>query len=249
MKKIKLGKHKLEIYDSISDLPVIRYQAYNKMLLIDAGVGSDMEAFDAHLQKAMKFIKIDPAKAVKELDNLRQNVFLVQSELSPRHLAFCALIETLDGEVQNDLTSEGLQKLAEKLGSVAVAELEKLLSSIKKKIETELELYFPSLFDNASEREYYSILNRRTKAVLESIIEDQDREEQIDRLEKQLLSYQEPKTFHGRGSVEIKFDKSFETMCVALSKSLNVNAKKYTVMEYYSAFEYIKEDGRKSNKV
>lgn len=248
MKKIKLGKFIVEIYDSISELPVVRYHAYSKMMLIDAGVGSDIGSLDAHLQKAISFMKDDPAKAVKELDNLRQNVFLIQSEVSPRHLAFCALVKTVDGVEQTDLTTEGLQKLATMFGDVIEEEVTKALATAKKKIEEEMALYFPSFFNDTVTKEYYSTLIRHTKLVLRGLAYEEDLDSEIDSLEKQLLSYHEPKVFDGKGGEEVKFDKSFEAMCLGLADNLNVNAKKYTVMEYYSAFEYLK-DGRKSNKV
>lgn len=248
MKKVRLGKYVLEVYDSISELPVLRYQAYSRMLLVDAGVGGDMDSFDAHLQKAMKFIKDSPEKAIKELDNLRQNVYLIQSEITPKHLAFCALVKSVDGVEQTDLSSEGLQRLAAKFGDVSEQELQNNLKEVKKKIEAEMALYFPGFFNDASTKEYHNTLIRRTKLLLEGLVEGNHKEEELSRLEKQLLSYHEPKVFHGRDSEELKFDKNFERMCLGLSENLNNNAKKYTVMEYYSAFEYI-QDGRKSDKI
>ena len=48
MRKIVLAKHKVELYDSIDELPIVRFHKYNKMLLIDAGVGSDLSDWDAN---------------------------------------------------------------------------------------------------------------------------------------------------------------------------------------------------------
>ena len=41
MKTTKIGERAVVLYDSIDELPILRFHAYNKMLLIDAGVGSD----------------------------------------------------------------------------------------------------------------------------------------------------------------------------------------------------------------
>lgn len=46
MKKVTLQGHKIEIYDSIDELPIVRFQIYNKYLLLDCGIGSDMESVD-----------------------------------------------------------------------------------------------------------------------------------------------------------------------------------------------------------
>lgn len=51
MRTIKLAGKKVEIYDAIEDLPILRFHKYNKMLLIDAGIGSDLSDFDKHIEK------------------------------------------------------------------------------------------------------------------------------------------------------------------------------------------------------
>ena len=48
--------------------------------------------------------------------------------------------------------------------------------------------------------------------------------------------------------VEIQYDKQFENMCLMLSQHLHVNSKSFTVLEYYNAFEYIKEQAKKSKQ-
>ena len=76
MKTTKIGERAVVLYDSIDELPILRFHAYNKMLLIDAGVGSDLNDWDAHIEKAIRFIRKEkPDLAEKELDNLRQNVY------------------------------------------------------------------------------------------------------------------------------------------------------------------------------
>ncbi len=103
MNTFKIGPHTIELYDGIDELPITRFHKYNKMLLVDAGIGSELSDFDAHIEKAMRFCKVKPELAIMELENLRQNVYFIQSESSPKHLAFCALIYKLDGVEQNDI--------------------------------------------------------------------------------------------------------------------------------------------------
>ena len=86
------------------------------MLLIDAGVGSDLNDWDAHIEKAIRFIRKEkPDLAEKELDNLRQNVYFVQSAISPKYLAFACLVKSVDGTEYNDMTADGLQKVLDLL--------------------------------------------------------------------------------------------------------------------------------------
>ena len=80
MKKMTLGMHKVVMYDSIEELPIVRFQKYNKMLLLDAGLGSDVSALDGHLARVSEYIKAnDLANAAAEIDNLRQTLFNVQN--------------------------------------------------------------------------------------------------------------------------------------------------------------------------
>ena len=39
----------------------------------------------------------------------------------------------------------------------------------------------------------------------------------------------------------MQYDKQFENMCLIISKELNANAKQMTVLEYYNAFEFVKD--------
>lgn len=49
MKNVQIKGMNVELYDSIEDLPIMRFHKYNKMLLVDAGVGSDLSDLDRHI--------------------------------------------------------------------------------------------------------------------------------------------------------------------------------------------------------
>ena len=55
MKTAKIGGHEVELYDGIDTLPVLRFHAFNKMMLIDSGIGSDLSDFDAHAERVDGF--------------------------------------------------------------------------------------------------------------------------------------------------------------------------------------------------
>ena len=63
-----------------------------------------------------------------------------------------------------------------------------------------------------------------------------------------LLHYAKPQSFTGKDNAEIAYDKQYEKMCLTLSRELNCNAKDMTVMEYYTAFEYLKEKSKKTKQ-
>lgn len=244
MKTTKIGEYTVEIYDAIDELPMLRFHKYNKMLLVDSGIGSDLGDFDAHIEKAMRYAKSKtPELAVTELDNLRQNVYFIQTGISPKHLAFAVLVKSIDGNPCNDLSDDALQKIVEMFGDVPVKELTAQMEAVKKKIDDELKMYYPHLFDDASVKEYYDELRRRTILVLDGIIEGEtdDKRAEIEKITDLLLMYNRPQPFSGSDNTEIQYDKQFENMCLLIAQHLHVDAKKYTVLEYYNAFEYIKK--------
>lgn len=251
MKTLKLNGHKVTIYDSIDELPMVRFHKYSKMLLVDAGVGSDINDFDAHIERAVRYIrKGDTENGAKELENLRQNVYLILQEQSVKDLSFACLVKEIDGKERDDLSEDGLADVLRTLGGVPRREMADSLESAKKKIDTELTMYFPDLFDDGASREYYDILKRRTMAVLEGIINGdmEGRQKDVEAYTEQMVLYVKPKTFGGRQSVEIQHDKSFETMCLTISRETHADAKRMTVMEFYNAYEYIVKMARERQK-
>nr|DAR71106.1 MAG TPA: hypothetical protein [Caudoviricetes sp.] len=134
MKTVKIGEYTVEIYDAIDELPMLRFHKYNKMLLVDAGIGSDLQDFDTHIEKAMRYARSKtPELAAIELDNMRQNVYFIQSGLSPKCLAFAVLVKSIDGTPYNDLSDDGLQKVVDMFGDVPIKELTAQMEAVKKK--------------------------------------------------------------------------------------------------------------------
>lgn len=251
MKTAQIGKHIVEYYDSIEDLPIVRFHKYNKMLLIDAGLGSDLTDFDAHIEKAVAFIQSgDKDNATNELNNLRKAVYFIQNGLSPKYLAFAALVSKIDGKTTEDLSDDGLRSVVDTLADTTQKQAVSELDSAKKKIDEELRTYFPAMFDNADEKEFYNMLKARTVATLQNIIENKPQSEwqNVERLTRELLIFAKPPVFDGSESVEIVADKQFERMCLMIAQHLNVDARKYSVLAFYNAFEYLKEMLKKQRK-
>lgn len=111
-----INGHKVRIYEAIDELPVTRFHRFQKYLLVDAGVGADIAAFDRHTERARTYMMQGKAElAAVEFDNLRQCVYLIQQGISPKHKAFAALVESIDGERCDDLSDSGLDRLLERL--------------------------------------------------------------------------------------------------------------------------------------
>lgn len=241
MKSLLINKKIVRVYDSIDEMPIVNFQKYNKYLLIDSGIGSDADDIDAHIVKIAKLIKANNnKKALQELQNMRQNMYMVNNEISPKYLAFAALIHSIDGKEVNDLSDDGLKKLLQDLKDVKHSKVIDFLLWLKKKVTSELETYFPGDFVNPKEKEAYDKLKNRTLLVLDSIINDTDNTEQIELIDTLMLNMHTPKVFIGSESVEVKYDKQFESTCLLIAQKTNMDARKMTVLQFYNAIDNIK---------
>lgn len=241
MKSLLINKKIVRVYDSIDEMPIINFQKYNKYLLIDSGIGSDADDIDAHIVKIAKYIKSNNnRKALQELQNMRQNIYMVNSEISPKYLAFVALIHSVDGKEVNDLSDDGLKKLLQDLKEVKHSKVIDFLLWLKKKVTSELEIYFPGDFVNPKEKEAYDKLKARTLLVLDSVINDTDNSKQIEAIDIMMLNMHTPKAYIGSESVEVKYDKQFESTCLLIAQKTNMDARKMTVLQFYNAIDNIK---------
>ena len=137
MKTIDRGKHVIKLYDSVDELPIGAYQRYNKFLLIDAGIGSSVDDFDAHIVKLAKLIgNNEREKAIQELQNMRQNLFMINSKVSPKYLAFAALVYSIDGKKIEAVSDDDYSELLTKIQEMPHSLLTKTLDWLKKKLQT-----------------------------------------------------------------------------------------------------------------
>ena len=133
MRTAELAGKKVELYDAIDELPVWRFHKYNKFVIVDLGVGADLSSVENHIVRAMNFIETNPADALKELENFRQSIHLIVSELSPKHYAFAALVKSIGGIEQNDLSDEGVKRILKEISDEKVGKIDEELSKVKKK--------------------------------------------------------------------------------------------------------------------
>lgn len=249
---VKIGNHTVEMYDTIEELPIVRFHKYQKMLLVDAGIGADITAFDQRIERTRRFLAAGkPDKAAQELENMRQCVFLIQNGINPKHRAFAALVTKIDGQECKDISDDALAAITAKLNDVPESELTAQLDAVKKKIDGELMLYFPALFNDSEVKEYYDILRKRTLEVLNGIVAgvpDPWSTAAVDKLTTALVTYSNPKLFSGPDGVEIQHDRQFENLCLVLSEQLHVKPKEYSVLEFYNAFDFVKEKAKQAEK-
>lgn len=249
MKNLLINNKIIKVYDSIDEMPIVNFQKYNKYLLIDSGIGSDADDIDAHIVRIAKYIKSNDNKnALLELQNMRQNIYMVNNEISPKHLAFAALIHSVDNKEVKDLSDDSLKELLQSIREIKHSIIIDFLAWLKKKVSTELEAYFPGDFIGPKEKEAYDKLRNRTLLVLDSIINDGNNIEKINAIDSALLGIYSPKIFIGSKSVEIKYDKQFESACLLIAQKTSADAKKMTVLQFYNAMNNIKAQAEAESK-
>lgn len=244
MKQVKIGKHKIEIYDSIDELPIVRFHKFNKYLLIDCGIGSDISDVDSHLGKMLYYSsQMDFENLSKEIQNLRQNFYFMMTELDPRALSFCCLVKSIDGTPVGN-SDDDINSVFQKLNGIAKKDIDSELEGLKKKLTSELDLYFPNSFENSKTKEYYDLLKKKTSIVLKSVVEGttEEAKDEIDGMTMKLLTFTDPRIFSGKDGIEVNYDRNFENICVYLSGRFNVKPKEMTTLEFYNAYELFQQN-------
>lgn len=242
MKTLSLANRTVKVYDSIDELPIERFQKYNKYVIMDSGLGSDTDAVDEHIAQLARLINTsDKKKAMQELQNLRQNLYMIMYNISPRYMAFAALVYSIDGKKVESTSDTSLQELLKDLKDASHFSIIEELYELKKKLSTELETYFPENFDSAREKDTYEKIKQRTILQLRGIAEDKDYAKEIADIDLSLLKSYRPGRFSGKDSFELKYDKQFESMCLLIGQKANLNAKQMTVLQFYNTMGDIKK--------
>ena len=110
-------------------------------------------------------------------------------------------------------------------------------------------LYFPSLFNDVRTREFYDTMKRLAVETLRQITDDgADTTEDVEKLREKMILFSAPKRYTGHDGLEVQHDKNFETMCITITKETGREAKRMSVMEFYSAHEYIVRMAKKSRR-
>lgn len=240
MKTIEANNKIIKLYDSIDEMPIANFQKYNKCVLIDSGIGSDIDSVDSHIVKIAKLVNSgNNAKAMQELQNMRQNMHMIVQNVSPKYMAFAALVHSIDGVVVTDLSDSNLVEIINSISSVKASIVDNILEWLKKKLQTELETYFPAEFDSAKEKETYNRLKQRTVLVLQGIAEDIDTSDEVAAIDEFLFGLYKPQQFTGKDSAEIRYDKQFEGACLVISQKTNMDARKMTVLQFYTALDNV----------
>lgn len=130
-----INGHRIEFYESIEDLPMIRFQKYSKYVLVESGVGSSYQDSLKKIARVQGYIKTkDYESANADLQNLALNFQLIFNETNLKSFAFACLIKSIDGKMVLDVSEQGLQKTLDKLKHAKTKLVFQLFDNLKKKL-------------------------------------------------------------------------------------------------------------------
>lgn len=247
---IKHRGYTIEVYDSITDLPAHRYFEYNRSAMIDAGIGSDLEAFDDRVANVLALIDTDPKGAKTELQNMRQAVRFCVSNTHPKMRSFVVLIKAINGKPFPDskLNDKGIEETIQMLGRAGMTfkRIREMLQDVKKKFAFEFEQFFPRLSSDAVSKQSYAMLKKRTLFVLEQVTNGINRAKQISEIDKFFLGLIKPQVFWGHDGVEVQSIQAFERMCLLIQHhQLGNEPRNMTTLTFFNALETIRQKTKK----
>jgi len=134
---IKINNQVVSMYDGIENMPIVLFSKMQKYQMIESGVGATIGDFDDHFENAIGFLKHDKRdKAIKELSNIRHLFWHTLNEVDPSQMAFCCLVNSIDGEKIKDYSENSIQKIRERLSDMGFTQMMIRESELKKKSMT-----------------------------------------------------------------------------------------------------------------
>lgn len=249
-----LNGKKVKYYDSIDELPIVNYQKFNKYVLFSSFIGSDINAVVQHHANILKLIDVDKAKAKLELQNTMQSLMFIENNISPDLMAFACLIYSIDGEKITDYSDTNLKAVIDSIKEEKFKVIKALLDVFKKKLKTELETYYPDFFSTKSqENTNFFLLVNRTNSILDFILAESEEEkklleEKIKNIDLKIANLYKVVTFSGTDSYEIRFDKQFESSCLAIAQETGLSPYSLTVLQFFGLLENLTKQAKQKAK-
>lgn len=246
----KFKEHEIEVYDSIDELPIFRYQKFTKYQMMQNDIGDDFADYDARTQKGLDFLKKGMVnEAIQEFNNRRQMVFNAYNEFSAKGKALAVLVKRIDDKIYSDNKKPSPSDLdivlndLNNIGFDAKSTFETLKEN-GSKINQQLKFYFPKKFSSRSGQNYLALRIKRINQMVDSVIEQ--KEPDLHDIEKEILMNDLPNSWniHDEGNLERHSEIEFQKLVIAVAKNSNMNMDNMTVKEFYSAIEYLEENSK-----
>lgn len=96
---MKIGKKEVIFYSDFTEMPIEKWQAFNKSLMYSLNVGSNISDFINHTNTISNFIKTDnKTKALKTVRNMELSVNNIFDNFNSTIKPFKYIIKSIDGK-------------------------------------------------------------------------------------------------------------------------------------------------------
>jgi hypothetical protein len=137
MKILAIGKTKVELYNSIKELPISASKKMHSFILQESGIGNTIQDIDSRLERLMLFLTAgNNPEALEEAKNLRFALFSTISQMSFESAAFGCLVKSVNDKENTDYSQEGLQNLVAQLSKAGLSAgmVTDILEDVKKNL-------------------------------------------------------------------------------------------------------------------
>ena len=135
--KISYNGHDIEMYDSIQDLPIGRYEKHATYGIVDSSAGSSLYDIKANVTKAASLIDIDKDQAKQVLQNAQVGIEMIVTSINPELMSFAVLVKSIDGEAHDDISETGIRNTLDKIKKQGwiFTTISNALQAVKKKLQ------------------------------------------------------------------------------------------------------------------
>lgn len=137
MKEISVANHKVTIWDSVEEMPIVRWNKMQKFLMIEGAAGGGIEGLVARLNKINALMKEEKheKRVNAEVMDIIQGIRFAESGINPKSMAFACLVASIDERMCNDISDEGLRSTSILLENISKAEQDAIVDGVKKKFK------------------------------------------------------------------------------------------------------------------
>lgn len=248
MRTIQLtSPHTLRYYQSIMELPAGRHMEYQCYMALDAGVGATEQDIARHEQMADRFSAREGKEQEEFLErcNAHYAKHFMETNYSPRRMAFAVLVASVDGVAANDFTEHGLESLLAQLQALGLTneQVDESLGSIQEAFGNELAEHFPSRYDqDGGEMSKALQLKRRGLALCDYLLnEDPKHLRTIEEVDNALLDMMEPEVFEtGNPENALVLRRiAFSQLCGVMADHGTPEPEKMTLFQFQARIDYI----------
>lgn len=229
---------KMVFYDSIKEIPAGRLLAFQLQLTQHNSMGSTFEEVDSGNERLDAFLSAGRVEdAIGERQNQRFAFWYMFNNINTQNLVLANLVKEINGTpvvIRKDEDALKVCRLIEET-DISVAEVEEIIEKIKKKLNSELRLYLPELFNENHDIDVTSDVIRKAIMQIEHTLGRKDYTKELADVQNRILNTIRPLCFDSEdpGNYQVEAEKSFEELCALLTSKGLQKPQEIPALQFY----------------